>query len=386
MQAQQRDLRCYFVWPRTFAYVNLLAIAALSSAGPLCGDEPESHPGSRAEVLMERVEKIYSDGKWNGRPSVVLWKGRYYIFFRTGSRHDSPDGAIRMMHTESNIPRQWSTSPYAAKNYRAVVAAGKPLDPIGPGPSATVVIDTARNEQEAHMLATPKRLFAYTVIEDLATGGVEGTMVSYTENGTDWSEPEFVFEPGWSFWKPRTLDGVHYVAADVMTGKRRVDLLSSTDGLEWKKVSTIAEGSLTETAILFLKDDTLLAVARQGWIYKADPPYTTWTSKKWRTAIDGPALELVGDTVLASGRAAAANFPADGQNGTRRTALFVVDPKTLECKWKMNMLTQWGGDLSYPHILALDDHRALMVWYDGQRYEKGVAKQADLILTVLRVQ
>ena len=46
------------------------------------------------------------------------------------------------------------------------------------------------------------------------------------------------------------------------------------------------------------------------------------------------------------------------------------------------MLKQWGGDLSYPHVLALDDHRALMVRYDGESYEKWVAKQADLILAV----
>jgi len=386
MQSHQHDPKCRSTRPRTFASVGLLAIAALTSAGPLRGEEPQPHAGVQAEVLLERVEKIYSDGKWNGRATIVLWKGRYYLFFRTGSRHDSPDGAIRMMHTESNIPRQWSTSPYAAKNYRATVAAGKPLDPIGPGPSATVVIDTPPDEHEAHILATPERLFAYTVVEGSETGSVAGTMVSYTDDGTTWSSPEFVYEPGWSFWKPRSRDGVHYVTADVMTGNRRVELLSSTDGLDWKKVSTIAEGALTEVAILFLKDGTLLAVARQGWIYKADPPYTTWTSRKQRTGIDGPALELVGETILASGRAAAANFPADDQIGTRRTALFVVDPETLELKWKMNMLTQWGGDLSYLHILALDNRRAVMVWYDGQRYEPEIPKQADLFLAVLRLQ
>ena len=64
----------------------------------------------------------------------------------------------------------------------------------------------------------------------------------------------------------------------------------------------------------------------------------------------------------------------------------MVRPQTLEVVWKMNLLTQWGGDLSYPHILALDDRRALIAWYDGQRYEEGVAKQADLLLAILRLQ
>ena len=51
----------------------------------------------------------------------------------------------------------------------------------------------------------------------------------------------------------------------------------------------------------------------------------------------------------------------------------------------MNLLTQWGGDLSYPHILAVDDHRALITWYDGQRWEKDVSKQADIFLAFLRI-
>lgn len=348
--------------------------------------EPSAAEWSGPEVLLESVEKVYSDGKWNGRPVIVSWKERYYLFMRTGARHGSPDGAIRMMRSATNDPRQWITSPYASKNYQATVAAGKSLDPIAPGPAARVIIDTPLNEQEVHVLTTPERMFAYTVIEDSATGGVAGTMLSLSDNGTDWSEPEFIYKPGWSFWKPRSFQGIHYVAADVMTGNRRVDLLSSRDGFHWQTISTIGEGALTEMALAFLNDGTLIAVARQGVIYKAAPPYTEWSSRKCRTAVDGPGLELIGDTLFVSGRAAAANFPADDQIGTRRTALFAINAETLELKWKMNMLTQWGGDLSYPHILALDNHRAVMAWYDGQRWEKDVSKQADIFLAVLRIQ
>ena len=71
--------------------------------------------------------------------------------------------------------------------------------------------------------------------------------------------------------------------------------------------------------------------------------------------------------------------------GTRRTALFTVNPDSLDVNWQMNLLTQWGGDLSYPHILAVDDHRALITWYDGQRWEKDVSKQADIFLAFLRI-
>ena len=126
-----------------------------------------------------------------------------------------------------------------------------------------------------------------------------------------------------------------------------------------------------------------LAVARQGRVFRSKPPYTEWTSRRCPT-LDGPAVALVGDTVLASGRVAAGNFP-DAQQGERRNGLFSIDPKTLKFQWKMNMVTQWGGAVSYPHILSLDRHRALIAWYDGQRYQKGVPKQADIFLAILRL-
>ena len=39
----------------------------------------------KREVLLERVEKIYTDGRWNGRPTIVFWKGHYYTSSRSGT-------------------------------------------------------------------------------------------------------------------------------------------------------------------------------------------------------------------------------------------------------------------------------------------------------------
>ena len=64
---------------------------------------------------------------------------------------------------------------------------------------------------------------------------------------------------------------------------------------------------------------------------------------------------------------------------------FTIDPVTLKYTWKMNMAPQWGGDLSYPHILPLGNDRALLAWYDGERYQQGVPKRADIFIAVLRL-
>jgi len=210
------------------------------------------------------------------------------------------------------------------------------------------------------------------------------TMMSFTEDGMLWSEPTPVYEHGFSLWKPVTHDGTHYVAADIMTGERRVELLQSKDGIHWQKVSTILTGAYTETALLFLPDNTLMAVSRQGKVSLAAPPYEDFKVYSGIN-VGGPAAALVGKTILVSGRTSNLAHP-DDQPGNSRTGLYLFDRATKEFHHQMNMLTKWGGDDSYPHFLTLDDQRVLMTWYTGEGYERGVAKQANLYLARLRIE
>ena len=149
-------------------------------------------------------------------------------------------------------------------------------------------------------------------------------------------------------------------------------------------MSTIVEGEFTETALLFLKDDSLAVFVRQGRVALSHSPYTQWSIHDSVT-LGGPAAILSGDTVLVGGHVWVERFP-DDQPDRGRTGLFMFAPETIQFHWTMNMLTQWGGDESYPHFLMLDDRRALVVWSTGEAYERGVPKQADLLLATLRVQ
>ena len=234
-----------------------------------------------------------------------------------------------------------------------------------------------------HVLATHQRLFAY-IVQESDEGEPVGSMVSHSDSGTDWSKLERAYDPKFSFWKPVTHKGTHYVASDVMTGRRRVELLSSHDGLKWQKVSIIAEGRYTETALVFLADATLVAVIRQGRIAVSRPPYAQWSLYEG-VGLGGPAAQLVGNTVLVAGRTSVNRHP-DHQPGGSRTGLFMFDSATQTLNWQLNLLTQWGGDVAYADFLALGNQRALIAWYDGEAYEKGVPKQADILLATLRVQ
>ncbi len=325
----------------------------------MCESRITNDESRNPDVLLERVEKIYSDGRWNGRAAVVFWKDRYYIPFRTGSGHAFADGAIRILASQPGEPGGWTVG-----------------DIFGP---------STDDGQEGHVLTTPDRMMIYLVLTSPNSPETEGlrTLVTWSDDARTWSEPVQVYDDGFSFWKPASHEGVHYVAADVMTGDPRVDLLKSVDGVNWEKASTIIEGPFTETALLFLRDHTLLAFTRQSKVSVAPPPYTRWTTYDG-VKLGGPAAGLVGDTVLVSGRVYAADFP-DDQPGPRRTGLFLFDPETKQFHWKMNMITECGGDESYPHFWTLDDNRALMVWYSGEDHAGGVPKRADLLLATLRV-
>ena len=239
---------------------------------------------SDPEILFERIEKIISDGRWNGRPSVVFWKGRYWLSFSSAVKHIDLDSKILMIRSNGPEPKGWS--------------------------QPTIVLDTQeRCDVECHLLATPDRLFAYIVQEEPVAGKpgdfrAAGTLVIYTEDGESWSEPRPAHDPPWSLWKPKAHRGIHYVAADIMEGGPRLDLLKSSKGLRWEKVSTILEGEYTETALLFLPDDSLLAFTRQGpgpSISHARPPYTQWKVYEG-PKMGGPDAVLVDNTILVTGR------------------------------------------------------------------------------------
>ena len=337
---------------------GLLTSASLTNpATPAVAGRRSVLDGHR-EVLFESVEKIHTDGRWNGRPAIVFWKDHYYIFFRTGSGHGGFDGYAMMLKSRPHEPRGWV---------------------------ASRVLDTRKNEAETHVIATKDRIFLYVVVEPPGNEANLETLVTYTDDSQNWSTPVRAHELSFSFWKPATLNDVHYMAADVMIGDRRVDLMTSRDGLEWTKISTIIRGRYTETALVFLKDDTLLAVTRQGKVSRARPPYRKWTNYDG-VSFGGPATGLVGNTLLVSGRVGAEPYPDDQPrpNGAR-TGLFTFDDADMSYQWKTNMVTQWGSDVGYPHILPLDDQRALIAWYDGEPYEENMAKQADLFLATVRV-
>ena len=321
-------------------------------------------------MYIEKVNKIFSDGRHNAFTDIDIWKGKYYVVFRSADSHASPHeignpGKIGLGHItllESHDGNEWSSS---------------------------VIMDTQWDDRDAKLLSTIMHGEGYR-------DASQETQVSYTEDGINWSDPVSAYRYGYGFWKPKKHDGFYYVAADVdqsppnssIEQKGRVELLRSTDGLHWQNVSVITEGnSCTETALVFLNNSSLVAVIRQKvpqGVAVAKYPYTQWTRllDVPEFGLQGPAVELVGDTVLFLCRVRKSILP-DEQPGIARTGVFQLDVEIGTLEWQFNLPTQWGGDVSYAGILPIDCNRALISYFDGQPYEEGVTKQSDIMLATI---
>ena len=303
----------------------------------------------QGNIVVEKAEMIYtSEGetlKYNSFTNMDFWHGKYYVTFRQAIKHHQ--STCRVVLLESTDLENWTE---------------------------TIVLDRPTiDDRDNKFLSTPERLILYTVPYPTTTE------VMYTEDGVTWSSPVEAAPalPGAQFWKPKSHNGIYYTGADVGNSTY---LLKSPDGINsWEVVSTITSlYGPTETSLVFLKDDRLLALVRindkvpgatVGGFYLSSPPYTSWTTGTIDEShhFSGPAAALVNDTILVASRTLVEDWglPPEPPLANQRTALYTFDVKTMSLGFPVMLPTREGGDSSYPGILPTGRNRAVMCWHDG---------------------
>lgn len=336
-------------------------------------------------LKIERNDTIYSDGKHNAFTSMVHWRNRYYIAFRSADTHATPwdDG--------------WSDTP--ATHGKIILLESSDLRTW----TSSVILDSQFDDRDPKLLATSKRLYVYstTIIGPGRLTTPQETYLSFTEDGKNWCHPVSAYRYNYGFWTPKTHNGVHYVAADVditppevKQRDQQVELLSSTDGHLWRPVSVIVRSQhCTETELQFLADGSLLAFTRPHYISIARPPYTTWSiagaapddrAREHPPGYSGPSAVRAGETLVFSCRTFSKDYP-DNQPGDQRTGLFTIDPSDFSLTWHVNLPTEWGGDQSYAGMVALNDHTIAICYYDGETYQPGETKRSDIKIATVSI-
>ena len=312
---------------------TLLAIVFIASqAASAAGSSPV-----KAELLG--VKKIWDQAPHNAFTDLARWNEQFYCAFREGRGHVSTDGRIHVL--SSKDADTWSSAGLAE-------LAGYDL-------------------RDAHLSVTPDNrlmlLGGAAPREKDSESAPTGSFVALSRNGTEWTKPQIVVEPGrWLWcvtWHEGKAYGVSYTAGP---GERYLDLLLSDNGIEYKPLleRLFQGGYPTETTLRFDATGTCYALVRRDQrgegaysamlgISRGD--YTQW---QWHdlgpefNGFGGPNLiQLPTGYWLAAGR-----MHQDGPH----TALCHLDV-TNHTMTKLLKLPS-GGDTSYPGLL----------WHDGLLY------------------
>ena len=288
------------------------------------------------QVKLLDVRKIWDRAPHNAFTDLVRWNEQFYCAFREGRGHVSTDGRIRVL--SSRDAETWTSA-------GLIELAGYDL-------------------RDAHLSVTPDNrlmlLGGAAPREKDNQSAPTGSFAAFSSNGTEWTKPQIVSEPGrWLWcvtWHKGKAYGVSYSAGK---GSPSLELLTSNDGVAWQSLvpKLYAEGRPGEVTLRFDASDTCYALVRRDKL--SDQPYTAilgisrgdYTQWQWYdlgpefNGFGGPNLiQLPIGQWLAAGR-----MHQDGAH----TALCSLD--MTEHKMTKLLKLPSGGDTSYPGLVWHND-------------------------------
>jgi hypothetical protein len=281
---------------------------------------------SPASIVETRL--IWSGAPHNAFTDLVYHNNMWYCVFREGTKHVSPDGGLRVLSSPDG--KEW-------KSLAKITAPDADL-------------------RDAKISVAPDGRLCLTgagAWNDPAKGNHQ-SYLWYSQDGTDWGEAIPVGDPNFWLWRITWHDGKAY-GIGYKSGKsidRSVRLYVSEDGRHFRSlVSDLShDGFVNESSLLFLPDNTLLAIVRRdgkpadALLGTAQPPYTDWNFRSLNVQIGGPQLlQLPDGRIVVGGR----RYP-----GGAKMQLWWLDPATAQLKEIITLPS--GGDTSYPGLVYHD--------------------------------
>jgi hypothetical protein len=281
------------------------------------------------------AERIWDKAPHNAFTDLIRFNDRWYCVFREGSRHVSPDGALRVIASDDGT--QWES--------------------IG-------LVESAKFDlRDAKITVTPDGRLMLNGAGMIADAKVRYYSMRWfsSDGGRTWDEGRQIGDPGFWLWRTQWHDGKGHNGKAYTMGysterertTRKLRLYYSDDGNKFDTlVSNVsAPAGCGEDKILFLEDNSALCLLRHetgdkmGQLGTAAPPYTEWKWRDLNHRIGGPNMLQLPD-----GRFVAVVRMYDRR---ARTSVCWLDPKNATLTEALTLPS--GGDTSY----------AGMVWHDG---------------------
>ncbi|MEZ5355438.1 MAG: hypothetical protein R2762_22605 [Bryobacteraceae bacterium] len=324
-------------------------------------------PGADA-LKVTSVRRVFHNGEHNAFTDMVRFRGRFYLTFRSCPEGHMLFPSSRILVLESADGGEWrQVHAFSVKQ---------------------------RDVRDPHFVVFRDKLFVYTGTWYCGDGPPKTRDMNemlgfacWSGDGRQWQGPEMLEGTyGHYIWRGAAYGGKAWLCArrkrHFVKMEDRAEsvpltqgaLLESDDGIVFRKAGLFTEDYGNETAFLFEKDGTILALARGGGERNAElciarPPYTKFERRDLGRYVGGPMIERWGDRYLAGGRRKIQ--PTDPA-----TALYWLDPKKAALTEIATLPS--GGDNSYPGFIALSPSRGLLSYYSTHETPKAAIFLASL--------
>ena len=310
-------------------------------------------------VRIAWQRRVAYDGWHNAFTDLCRWRDSYWLVYRRGSTHVSPDGGIVVLRSVDL--ERWHE---------------------------VTVLKTLGDDRDPKLCPTTDRLYVYfgTWLPRPEGWPDErfGPLISHvssTDDGVKWSDPVPLYERNVWLWRIRVHDDTLYCAAYGWEDPRHkeqsfLELLVSKDGVSWEKHCRIAdiEDQPDESDLLFRLDGELWCITRStrkpdhSLFYISNPPYRVWERVDLGVTIHAPVIcESQGKVFVAGRRRTDAPWiPQTTPLGN--TGLFLVKRGAVE----PILAFPSDGDAAYPGMVSPEAGRLIISYYSQHAYRSGV--------------
>ncbi len=286
------------------------------------------------ELQLVSVKQIWAEPPHSAFGDIIRFRNQWFCVFREGRWHvaragQEDDGKLRVIVSKDG--EQWKP---------AALIAEPGIDLRDPHLSVTaderlmIVAGGSEYPQGKYVTRQPR--------------------VMFSKDGMAWTASQKVLAQGHWLWRVTWYRGKAYGVSkygspsrEMPGNPRRVNLVTSADGVNWETIVELGVPGGDETTVRFLKDGRMVALMRRalggddeamiGW---SKPPYKQWQWAKTNHFVGGPNfIVLPGDEMVAGGRL----FP----NGDRAKPQTAIGPMTLN-SYDPKLVLPSGGDSSYP--------------------------------------
>lgn len=306
----------------------------LAACNPSAQKQNTAETEAGADVISVSTTRIWEEG-YSAFPSIVSWRGRFYVSFREGYSHifnkeGIADGKARIICSEDG------------KNWQPVALLTKEGYDLR-DPKLSVTPDDRLMVTMGGSLYVDKELLG------------QYPQVSFSEDGKTFSEPQQAYVAGdrddtreW-IWRVTWHEGIGYA----VTYGNHFALLKTTDGINFDIVREFSEidDFPNEATVRFSPEGKMYILIRRdgkdntAYWGSSDSPYTDWEFKKLPMHVGGPEVMLLDNgKVIIGGRC---HFP-----GMAKTMIW--KGKT-DGSFNPYLILPSGWDNSYPGFLRVGD-------------------------------